>query len=521
MKKTILLFIILASTLSFAQSNVAHSPITVKTPVNPVFTGIERNFIKTISQPANGTKADKIIEIGIEAGNSFTKKSIFSVQAYSSNSKADSLLCTSGKFNGNTIRLKLKDYSSPIKISVALNEGASINSLLKLRVAYVKTGGKTVRPEKEYSYYRIGRIVRKPGDDDVKCFRIPGLVSSNRGTLLAVYDIRHNNCRDLPGNIDVGLSRSTDGGETWLPMQKIIDMGQPEDLNGAGDPSILVDRKTGTIWVAALWSHGNRAWNGSKKGLSPDETGQLVLVNSTDDGITWSKPVSITKDTKNPDWNLFFQGPGNGISLTDGTLVFPAQFKDSSNIPYSTIIYSKDGGKSWKVGTGAKENTTEAQVVQLQNGDLMLNMRDNRGGFRSVAVTADLGKIWKEDNSSRSALIEPVCMASFIRVFTEIPAKRNSLLAFSNPASKMNRDSITVKFSIDEGKRWNKIAPVLIDERECFGYSCLTKIDDKTLGLLYEGNGEIYFVKVKLPGQIFKLDFNDFDGGSIEIRKKN
>ena len=53
----------------------------------------------------------------------------------------------------------------------------------------------------------------------------------------------------------------------------------------------------------------------------------------------------------------------------------------------------------------------------------MLNMRDNRGGSRAVSTTTDLGKTWKEHESSRTALQEPVCMASLISV----KAKENVL----------------------------------------------------------------------------------------------
>src|SRR5690625_5958030 len=86
------------------------------------------------------------------------------------------------------------------------------------------------------------------------------MATSNGGTLLAVYDIRRDNSGDLQGDLDVGLSRSTDGGETWEPMQVIMDMGEwggrPQRENGIGDPAILIDRNTGTIRVAALWIHG-------------------------------------------------------------------------------------------------------------------------------------------------------------------------------------------------------------------------------------------------------------------------
>ena len=114
--------------------------------------------------------------------------------------------------------------------------------------------------------------------------------------------------------------------------------------------------------------------------MKPKKTSQFILVKSEDDGKTWSEPINITSQIKDPKWHLLLQGPGKGITLKNGTLVFPAQFKDEFEMPYSTIVYSKNQGKTWEIGTGAKPNTTEAQVIELENGDLMLNMRDNRNG---------------------------------------------------------------------------------------------------------------------------------------------
>ena len=133
------------------------------------------------------------------------------------------------------------------------------------------------------------QVLRKPGDDNSKTYRIPGLATTPKGTLLTVFDIRYGSGADLPADIDVGLMRSTDEGATWSPMQRILDFDKAEPNsrgNGVGDPTILVDRQTGTAWVAALWSRGNRGWNGSGPGLTPDETGQFVLTKSTDDGVT-------------------------------------------------------------------------------------------------------------------------------------------------------------------------------------------------------------------------------------------
>lgn len=343
----------------------------------------------------------------------------------------------------------------------------------------------------------IGWALRQRNQEQVHTYRIPGLVTTKQGTLIAVYDVRYENDRDLPANIDVAINRSKDGGQTWEPMKIIMDMG-PGANDGIGDPSILVDEQTGTIWVAALWSHGNRGWFGSGPGLSADETGQFVLVKSEDDGQTWSKPINITPQVKNPAWRLFFQGPGMGITLRDGTLVFPAQYKDADAMPHSTLIYSKDRGQTWQAGTGAKSNTTEAQLVELSDGSLMLNMRDNRGGSRSVATTKDLGQTWTEHPSSRSALIEPICMASIIRVASKKMGDPRDVLAFSNPHDAKERKNMSIKLSLDEGQTWPEAYHLLLDERKGYGYSCLSMIDKNTIGLLYEGVRELYFVRIPL-----------------------
>ena len=143
--------------------------------------------------------------------------------------------------------------------------------------------------------HRFGIALRNYKDDNVFSYRIPGLVTTPKGTLIAVYDIRHTSGNDLQDNIDVGASRSTDGGRTWEKMRTIIDMGEwgglPQGQNGCGDPSVLVDSNTGTIFVCALWTHGlgNRhAFSFASEGYEPISTGQMVLVKSTDDGKTWS-----------------------------------------------------------------------------------------------------------------------------------------------------------------------------------------------------------------------------------------
>lgn len=370
--------------------------------------------------------------------------------------------------------------------------------------------------------FRPAMVVRAAGQDKCDTYRIPGLVTTSKGTLIAVYDNRYNNSKDLQEDIDIGMSRSTDGGQTWEPMKVIMDMGEyggrSQRLNGIGDPCLLYDHKTHTLWAAALWMSGanydQMLWWASKPGMKPEETGQFLLVKSTDDGLTWSQPINITGHIKDPGWQLLLQGPGRGITMKNGTLVFPAQFKADIGTKaldggqytcHSTIVYSNDGGQNWQIGTGAKSNTTEAQVVELADGSLMLNMRDDRNrsdkgatNGRAVSVTTDFGKTWKTHSSSNSALPESNCMASIIGADVLVNGKPQQVLFFSNPDNKETRTNMTIKASLDGGVTWPDAFANELNSEAGYGYSCLTMIDAGTIGILYEGTKELFFQKVKV-----------------------
>lgn len=497
------------------------SGVSVWSPVYPILIGKENNPVLRVQIDAVGSKKALALEdLTLDLEGTDQLGDISAVRAFFTGSSSDfSTRRAFGESQTISAKLGLKGNqllqpgSNYLWISFELKEQADLLRKLNVQLSGITVDGKKLDTFQSSGtpVKRMGIALRQHQQDDIHTYRIPGMVTTNEGSLIAVYDNRHDNSADLQGDIDVGMSRSTDGGQSWEPMRVIMDMkewgGKPEDQNGIGDPSILVDRQSGTIWVAGLWIHGHpgaRAWTASQAGTTPEETGQFMLVKSEDDGLTWSAPINITEQIKDPDWQLLLEGPGKGITMKDGTLVFPAQFKDNNEIPHATIIYSTDRGESWQIGTGAKSKTTEAQVVELADGSLMLNMRDDRGngpggrnglGARSVAITKDLGKTWTEHPTSREALPEPVCMASLVQHKTA----SEEVLLFSNPLHRYTRKNMTIQLSRDEGQTWPRDHHLLIDEGQGRGYSCITSIDENTIGIIYEGSqADLIFQKVDL-----------------------
>jgi len=438
---------------------------------------------------------------------------------------------------GHQVLAEGKNY---LWISYKLPGTTNLKGKVKASIAHVTIDGKNLAPKKrgDNLKLRTGVAVRNHWVDNVHTYRIPGLATSNKGTLMAIYDVRRESGRDLQGHMDIGLSRSFDGGNNWEPMQIVLDMKTwgdlPQKFNGVSDANILVDKKTGTIFIAGLWMHGvinpkgvwqegltenSKSWNhqwrnkGSQPGLGVKETSQFLITKSTDDGKTWSTPINLTKMCKDPKWWLWAPAPGQGITLKDGTLVFPTQGRDENGLPFSNITYSKDGGKTWKTSTAAAHNTTESMAVELLDGSIMLNMRDNRNrsekgveNGRSIAITSDLGATWSEHETSHGTLIESVCMASIHRHnYKDGKGNQKSILLFSNPNSKYSRIKQTIKVSFDDGKTWPEKYWMELDEGRGAGYSCLTSIDEETIGILYEGSqAQMTFQKILLSELIRK-----------------
>ena len=318
------------------------------------------------------------------------------------------------------------------------------------------------------------------GADDYFAYRIPSLLATPTGTLLAFAEGRKTSLADL-GNNDMVLKRSTDGGKTWGPLQIIYDEGE----STIGNPTPVIDR----IWL-----------------VFGREGKEVLEMHSDDDGITWTKPVDITRQVKKPKWGFYGIGPGVGVQLRHGQhkgrIVIPAYHrltKHKGSSPYANIFYSDDHGKSWHVGGTVGREMCECQVAETANGGLIVNARNHwwrtgksqeKSGKRIVARSSDGGLTWTEPILD-AVLIEPTCQASLLR-YSGLGDKDRSRLLFANPAATPTgnwggpRHRLTVRMSYDEGRTW----PIsrLIEPGPA-AYSALARLADGRIGVLYESGG--------------------------------
>jgi sialidase-1 len=331
-------------------------------------------------------------------------------------------------------------------------------------------------------------VVFESGEDGYHTYRIPAVITSAKGTLLAFCEGRKNSKHDS-GDIDLVLKRSTDGGRTWGQLQVVADF----DNDTIGNPCPVLDRTTGRIWLPLTSNPGENSNEENHTQCKPGVR-DVWMCYSDDEGVTWSEPENITSATKREDWTWYATGPGNGIQLESGRMIIPCDHRvdgaGSRHNSRSHVIYSDDHGKTWQIGGILPEKTNECQIAAVGD-ELILNMRSNHGeNQRAVARSRDGGETWSE-LSFDATLIEPVCQASII----SIPRDGDALpwLVFSNPASK-KRERMTVRLSTDGGHTWP--ARRLLYPKSA-AYSSLVALPNEQIGILDERDsyGRIVFTR--------------------------
>jgi len=336
--------------------------------------------------------------------------------------------------------------------------------------------------------------VFQKGEEGYYTFRIPAIIQASNGDILAFAEARLGKTGDT-GEIHLAMKRSTDEGRTWSPMQIVWKDG----ANTCGNPAPVVDHKSGRIILVTTWNDGRDHEKDIRFRTSID-TRRVFCLFSDDNGKTWSPAEEITTSVKNPEWTWYATGPCHAIQLQKGKykgrLVVPCNHgllisTDKSDVrTVSHVIYSDDIGKTWQIGGNPKVGN-ESTIAELQNGDLLLNMRVDaydidkwkaNAHSRYAAISHDAGESFEEYYFDH-ALTEPRCQGT-IANYTK-GGRLSNWLVFCNPSSK-KRNNMWLKLSTDGGKSWR---PVLQVQAGSAAYSDILVSKKGNVGILYE-NGE-------------------------------
>ncbi|MFE2489490.1 exo-alpha-sialidase [Streptomyces mirabilis] len=335
-------------------------------------------------------------------------------------------------------------------------------------------------------------LFRASQDPGYACFRIPAVVRSTHGTLLAFAEGRVHDCGDA-GDIDIVVKRSTDGGRTWGPLQVVNE--------GAGDthgnPAPIVDRETGRIVLAETYNTGRTDGRGCD--VPCDRTPHLQY--SDDDGLSWSAPRDLSAEILPPNWNSWYAtGPVHGIQLTRGRhagrLVFGVNTEtwNGSRVTANNaaLITSDDGGDHWRIGASdswpiAEDGTfrqkpSELTLTERADGSVLVSGREQDGtdlGHRTQTVSRDGGDSFTAPFRDLPGLYAPQVQGSVLRLGDRV------LLAC--PGDPDRRRTMMIRSSYDGGRTWDSVDRGTVVTTDWSGYSDLVRIGGGAVGLLYEG----------------------------------
>ena len=268
------------------------------------------------------------------------------------------------------------------------------------------------------------------------------------------------------------MIRSTDGGETWSRPRAVAEgVGKRVTVN---NPTLLAMRN-GTVYLFYCEQYGVKNLGGG-----------VYFKKSTDDGLTWSEAVDISSVCAPDKRVVFATGPTHGIETSAGTLIVPvwmvpaeAGAPETAHPPsVVSSLYSRDGGRSWQLGEIIAKgliDPSETVVVELSDGTVLFNMRNETGtNRRAVAFSPNGYEGWTAPVFDET-LIEPVCNAGMTAI--------EGMLFFVNPAHTRFRRRATVRISFDDGKTW-PVEKILT--RSYSGYSDIAVTTDGNIHILLE-----------------------------------
>ena len=397
-------------------------------------------------------------------------------------------------------------------------------------------------------------------------YRIPSVITTKHGTIVACADARYFTCRDNPNRIDKAICRSLDNGKTWQDMfiavkeegesmqfssaaidpclvyddesdktlmlyshtpagVGILDSRRGTGLDKKGRQIVVKDKKTyylckdGVLYdkdvptAYTVDENFNVIENGKKVGniktleggFTEYRTSYMYVSESSDDGVTWSKPVCISDQIKEDYMCFIGCGPGVGLKIKNGAhkgrLVAPIYFTPRfwPLMECTACIYSDDSGKTWKLGGVAGENrkrlgifkvghkfiidgerTSESQIIELPDGSLKVFVRNHASCRKvAVAISKDGGESWHDYH--HIDVPQCICQISAINI---VDGDRPATLLL-NAADPKKREHGVIRLSYDYGETFPYAATIKEGE---FVYSSMCQAKDGTICVLYEGS---------------------------------
>ncbi len=305
-------------------------------------------------------------------------------------------------------------------------------------------------------------------NNNVKCYRIPAIVTAPNGDVIAAIDQRVPDCGDLKWSKDINIivRRSSDNGKTWSAIETVVDFPYGQS---ASDPSMIVDNVTNEIFLFYNYMDLDAEY----------DIYYLHVVKSADNGKTWSEPIDITSQIAKPAWHKDFKfiTSGRGIQTRSGKLLHTMVNLNSG----LHVFGSDDHGKTWYFIDSPIQPADESKIIELADGTLMINARVNNKGIRYVHTSKNEGKTW--ETKSAPELIDPGCNASIIRYTSVEDGFNKNRLLFSNAKSEKGRVNMSVRISYDEGKTWTEGKTIYEGPS---AYSSLTVLKNGDIGLFFE-----------------------------------
>lgn len=369
------------------------------------------------------------------------------------------------------------------------------------------------------------QTLAKNGEGDFNYYRIVALANAGDGVILASFDGRPDN-GDSPSPNSIMQRRSTDGGDTWGEPTYIARSQQGSDKYGFSDPSYVVDRETGKIFNFHVFSK-DVGFRDSAFG-NDDSDRSIISAEvsvSTDKGASWStdpenrpelppdasdlitkvvKPVGETVGGTEHVGGVsgMFATSGEGIQLRYGAhagrliqqFVGSVVQEDGTEAMQAYSVFSDDGGETWKMGKPVGKGMDENKVVELSNGDVMLNSRPNAAGYRKVAISTDGGETYSEPQDE-TQLPDPANNGHITRMHPDAPegSPDAKILLFTNTATQDSRSKGTIRYSCDDGKTWS--GGRVYREADT-AYSVVTPLGGDMFGIFYEAGVELLFAKI-------------------------